>query len=75
VVEFSHPLRIEASKGKGRRSIMLNVIIGVGKTKSKTTILHPKLPNSPFPTKKPEPKKEKKKKIQAKSQNYQRVQE
>jgi hypothetical protein len=52
------------------------VIIGVGKTKSKTTIFHPKLPNSPFPTKKPEPEKEKKKKkIQAKSQNYQRVQE
>jgi hypothetical protein len=43
------------------------VIIGVGKTKSKTTIFHPKLPNSPFPTKKPEPEKEKKKKkIQAK---------
>jgi hypothetical protein len=45
---------------------MLKVVTGVGKTKSKTTTLHPKLSTSIstlyFPPKKPKTKKGKKKK-------------
>jgi hypothetical protein len=66
VVEFSRPLRKEASKRKERRLSMLKVVTGVGKTKSKTTTLHPKLSTSIstlyFPPKKPKTKKGKKKK-------------
>jgi hypothetical protein len=46
VVEFLCLPRKEASKGKGRRLTMLKVVIGVEKTNSKTTTLHPKLPKS-----------------------------
>jgi len=53
-------------KGKSKRLTMLKVVTRVGKTKSKTTTLHPKLPTSIstlyFPPKKLETKKGKKKK-------------
>jgi hypothetical protein len=42
VVEFLHPLRKEASKG--RRSSMLEMATEVGKTHPKTTTIHPNLP-------------------------------
>jgi hypothetical protein len=43
-----HPPRKEASKGK--RSTMLKMATGVGKTHPKTTTLHPKLPTSKNPS-------------------------
>jgi hypothetical protein len=44
VVEFLHLPRKEASKEK--RSTMLKMATGVGKTHPKTTTLHPRLPTS-----------------------------
>jgi hypothetical protein len=56
VVEFLHPSRKEALKG--RRSTMLEMTIGVGKTHFKTITLHPKLLTSTLhlPPKNPSPK-------------------